>query len=103
MSVRRGPGGGATGGHAARPGSCRGAVGAGAALGVALGVAVAGGALEISSRLTGGGLKLEDFHFAWFVVAGVSLLSAVPFLRLPPDAGSDVSGHRARPGRLSDG
>jgi len=72
-------------------------------LSVALGVAVAGGALEISSRLTGGGLKLEDFHFAWFVVAGVSLLSAVPFLRLPPDAGSDVSGHRARPGRLSDG
>jgi hypothetical protein len=28
------------------------------------------------------------------VVAGVSLLSGLPFLRLPPDAGSDISGHR---------
>jgi len=64
-------------------------------LSIALGVALAGGTLEISARLTGGhGLGLEDFHIAWFVVAGVSLLSALPFLRLPPDAGSDVSGHR---------
>jgi MFS family permease len=64
-------------------------------LSVAFGVAVAGGTLELSSRLTGGGtLGLDDFHIAWFVVAGVSLLSALPFLRLPPDAGSDISGHR---------
>jgi hypothetical protein len=27
----------------------------------------------------------------------VALLSALPFLRLPPDAGSHVSGHRVRP------
>ena len=65
-------------------------------LSIALGVAVAGGALELSARLAGGGLTLEAFHFAWFVVAGVSLLSAIPFLKLPPDAGSDVSGHRAK-------
>jgi EmrB/QacA subfamily drug resistance transporter len=64
-------------------------------LSVAFGVAVAGGTLELSSRLTGGhALGLDDFHIAWFVVAGVSLLSALPFLRLPPDAGSDISGHR---------
>jgi EmrB/QacA subfamily drug resistance transporter len=64
-------------------------------LSVAFGVAVAGGVLELSSRLTGGTeLGLDDFHIAWFVVAGVSLLSALPFLRLPSDAGSDVSGHR---------
>jgi MFS family permease len=64
-------------------------------LSVAFGVAVAGGTLELSSRLTGGHeLGLDDFHIAWFVVAGVSLLSALPFLRLPPDAGSDISGHR---------
>jgi EmrB/QacA subfamily drug resistance transporter len=63
-------------------------------LAIAFGVAVAGGALELSSQLGGGELGLDDFHIAWFVVAGVSLLSALPFLRLPPDAGSDISGHR---------
>jgi predicted MFS family arabinose efflux permease len=63
-------------------------------LAIAFGVAVAGGVLELSSHITGGGLTLIDFHIAWFVVAGISLLSALPFLRLPPDAGSDVSGHR---------
>lgn len=63
-------------------------------LSVAFGVAVAGGALELSSKFTGGSLELINFHIAWFVVAGVSLLGAVPFLRLPADAGADVSGHR---------
>jgi EmrB/QacA subfamily drug resistance transporter len=63
-------------------------------LSVAFGVAVAGGVLEASSRLTGSELSLTDFHVAWFVVAGVSLISALPFLRLPRDAGADVSGHR---------
>ncbi len=58
-------------------------------------MAVAGGVLELSSRLTGSELSLVDFHIAWFVVAGVSLISAIPFLRLPKDAGADVSGHRA--------
>jgi hypothetical protein len=65
-------------------------------LSVAAGVAVAGGALEFASNLHGGELVLADFHIAWFVVAAVAVLSAIPFLRLPPDAGSDVSGHRAR-------
>lgn len=62
---------------------------------VAFGVAVAGGTLEFASRMTGGELDLEAFHIAWFVVAGVSLLSALAFWRLPPDAGNDVSGHKA--------
>ena len=66
-------------------------------LSIALGVAVAGGVLELSSSLTGGELGLDDFHYAWFVVAGVSLLSAIPFLRMPPDAGNDVSGHKVKP------
>ncbi|MGV3492109.1 MAG: MFS transporter [Devosia sp.] len=63
-------------------------------LAIALGVAVAGGALELSSQFTGSALSLADFHFAWLVVAGVSLLGVFAFLRLPPDAGSDVSGHK---------
>jgi EmrB/QacA subfamily drug resistance transporter len=64
-------------------------------LSVAFGVAVGGATLELSAQLRGAAeLGLHDFHVAWFVVAGVSLLSAIPFMRLPPDAGSDVSGHR---------
>lgn len=63
-------------------------------LSVAMGVAVAGGVLEFSSHITGGGLTLIDFHIAWYVVAIISLSSALPFLRLAPDAGADVSGHK---------
>ncbi len=66
-------------------------------LSVASGVAVAGGALELFSNMHGGELVLADFHLAWFVVAAVAVCSAIPFLRLPPDAGSDMSGHRVKP------
>jgi EmrB/QacA subfamily drug resistance transporter len=64
---------------------------------VALGVALAGGVLELSAGLSGDGLGLADFQIAWLVVAAVAALSAIPFLRLPPDAGSGISGHRAKP------
>jgi EmrB/QacA subfamily drug resistance transporter len=67
-------------------------------LSIAAGVAVAGGVIEFTSNtFHGGELTLGDFHTAWFVVAIISILSAVPFFRLPPDAGSDVSGHGVRP------
>ena len=65
-------------------------------LSVALGVAVAGGVLEFASRLHGGPPTLGDFHIAWFVVAGLGLISTIFFMRLPPDAGADVSGHKAK-------
>ena len=65
-------------------------------LSIAFGVALAGGVLEVSSGLGGGALRLEDFRIAWFVVAGVAMLSALPFLWLPPDAGSNVSGHKVK-------
>ncbi len=64
-------------------------------LSIAAGVAVAGTTLEFSSSLRGAELALVDFHVAWVVVAGLAMLSAILFLRLPPDAGSNVSGHRA--------
>jgi EmrB/QacA subfamily drug resistance transporter len=54
---------------------------------MAMGVAVAGGALDISSRLRGGELDLTDFHIAFFVVAAVSGLATISFLRLPANAG----------------
>lgn len=62
-------------------------------LSIALGVAVAGGILETSTHLHGGTLTLADFHIAFFIVAGISALAAVWFIRLPPAAGSAVSGH----------
>ena len=64
-------------------------------LSVAFGVAVAGAILEISTRLHGGELTLLDFQIAFFVVGGLSVLAGVVYIRLPADAGSNVSGHRA--------
>jgi EmrB/QacA subfamily drug resistance transporter len=64
---------------------------------VALGVAIAGGILEASTRLSGQPLDLGDFHVAWFIVAAIAAISALTFVRLPPDAGANISGHRAKP------
>ena len=63
-------------------------------LSVAFGVAVAGAILEISTRMHGGALTLLDFQIAFFVVGGLSVLAGVVYIRLPADAGSNVSGHR---------
>jgi len=70
-------------------------VAVGQQLSIAFGVAVAGGVLELSTRLHGGALTLQDFHIAFFVVGGLSALTAFIYFRLPADAGSNVSGHRA--------
>ena len=64
-------------------------------LSVAFGVAVAGGILELSTRLRGSELALIDFQIAFFVVGGLSALAGIIYWRLPPDAGSNVSGHTA--------
>lgn len=63
-------------------------------LSVALGVAVAGAIIEISSMLSGGELTLFDFQIAFFAVGGLSALAGLVFVRLPADAGNNVSGHR---------
>ncbi len=64
---------------------------------VALGVAVAGGILEASTVIRQSPLDLADFHTAWFIVAAIAAISCFTFLRLPPDAGANVSGHRIQP------
>jgi EmrB/QacA subfamily drug resistance transporter len=61
---------------------------------LATGVAVAGAVLDIAGRTSGGSLDLGDFHIAFFVVSGISLLATLVFLALPGDAGAEVSGHR---------
>jgi MFS family permease len=63
---------------------------------LATGVALAGGVLDLAGRTHGGGIELRDFHIAFFVVAVVAGLSTFTFHRLPPDAGTAVSGHRPR-------
>ncbi|MDT4886268.1 hypothetical protein FQZ97_1225980 [compost metagenome] len=65
-------------------------------LSIALGVAAAGAILEISPMLRGGELGLADFQIAFFVVGGISCLAALVYMRLPPDAGILVSGHRVK-------
>lgn len=65
----------------------------------ALGVVLATASLEASAALSGRGesaLAAADFSAA-FLVAGLVAAAAVPFFaRMPPDAGSDVSGRRPR-------
>lgn len=61
---------------------------------IALGVALAGGILEGMTMTTGGELGPDAFSIAFVVVGIVTAAAAIPFLRLPPDAGSSVSGHR---------
>jgi EmrB/QacA subfamily drug resistance transporter len=60
----------------------------------ALGVALGGGVLEASHMMRGGELALEDFHIAFYAVAAVCGISTVLFMRMPKNAGSQLSGHR---------
>jgi EmrB/QacA subfamily drug resistance transporter len=61
---------------------------------LATGVAVAGAILDIASSFHGGKIQLIDFHIAFFIVASISVVSTLTFLRLPSNAGEEVSGHR---------
>jgi predicted MFS family arabinose efflux permease len=58
---------------------------------IALGVALGGGMLEASTALRGGEILLQDFHFAFLVLAGVCLISTVMFWRLPRNAGHQLT------------
>jgi EmrB/QacA subfamily drug resistance transporter len=60
---------------------------------IAIGVALAGGIVEVATRMNGGVLDLSAFHTAFFAVAALTALAILPFLSLPPDAGNAVSGH----------
>lgn len=63
---------------------------------VALGVAVAGAVLETVLALSGRETLLPaDFTAAFLVVTVFMLAAALPFRRLDPQAGAEVSGHRA--------
>ena len=63
---------------------------------LALGVAFAAFILEAASVLSSSHLQLADFHLAFFIVAGFSLLAIGPLLGLDRNAGAAVSGHGRR-------
>ena len=64
---------------------------------LSLGVAVGALALHLTQTASGGaGLAPADFVPAFLTVGGMACLSALFFLPLPPDAGAEISGHRAR-------
>ena len=67
-------------------------------LSVSFGVSIGAFVLEWV-RFTRGDISIlaDDFPTAFLVVAGISMMSIVFFLRLPPGAGSEMSGHRRRP------
>lgn len=61
---------------------------------VAIGVAVGGGLLEGTTYFTGEPVGANTFTIAFIVVGSISAMSIIPFLRMPVDAGSSVSGQR---------
>jgi EmrB/QacA subfamily drug resistance transporter len=72
-------------------------------LSIAVGVAVAGGILETLTLIHQGPLRLMDFHIAFYIVAAISAISTLFFMRLPADAGNTVSGHGRRAKKLMEG
>jgi MFS family permease len=60
-------------------------------LSIALGVALGGGMLEASTALRGGELTLIDFHTAFIILAVVCLISTALFMRLPKNAGHQLT------------
>jgi EmrB/QacA subfamily drug resistance transporter len=69
-------------------------------LALGLGIAVGALALHLAMALHANRAhpSVADFHLAFGMLAALTLLGLVSFLRLPPTAGAEVSGHRRRGG-----
>jgi EmrB/QacA subfamily drug resistance transporter len=66
-----------------------------------MGIALGALTLRAASMLrgeTGSPLTLGDFHIAFWLAGGLTLVALIDVLRLRADAGATVSGHRATPG-----
>jgi MFS family permease len=64
---------------------------------LALGVAVAAAILETSIFIRGEALQVVDFHVAFYVIALMTVVATIPFIRMDKHAGALVSGHRVKP------
>ncbi|WP_035715127.1 MFS transporter [Azorhizobium doebereinerae] len=70
---------------------------------ISLGVALAGMVLEAMRSIRHETvLELADFTPAFLIVAGVSALSVFSFMRLPRDAGAELSGQKPKGSTLPD-
>ncbi|SMH57232.1 drug resistance transporter, EmrB/QacA subfamily [Azospirillum lipoferum] len=67
-------------------------------LSLSLGVAVGATALHLTTQWTGAALTASDFAPAFLTVGLMACASGLFFLRLPADAGAEISGHRLRQG-----
>ncbi len=66
-------------------------------LSLTFGVTIGTAALAVSTRLYGHEhLQVSDFSFAFIVVALLMMLAAPASMRMPADAGNEVSGHQSR-------
>ena len=71
---------------------------------MAMGVAIAGGVLDLSSTvLHGGEIQILDFHIAFFTVAIISAFAVLTFLRLPRNAGNQLTTYRPKRGLAEKG
>jgi hypothetical protein len=61
---------------------------------IGMGVAVGAALLHLITLRHGGPPSLADFHLVFALVAVLMLTGLPSFLRLPRNAGSEVSGHR---------
>jgi len=65
-------------------------------LALSMGVALGAFALEAASEFHGSPtIVAQDFGPAFWIVAGLASLSTFAFMRLPHDAGAEMSGHKA--------
>jgi len=68
---------------------------------LALGVALAAAILESSIYIRGEALDVVDFHLAFYIIAGLTVIATIPFVRMDRNAGALVSGHRLKVARSS--
>ncbi|MEJ2432148.1 MAG: MFS transporter [Pseudolabrys sp.] len=72
-------------------------------LAVSAGVALGATAVELTVHLKGGGpLQAADFRPAFLIVAAISALSVLVFVRLAPEAGAEMTERRPTPTEASD-
>ncbi|MDR3463157.1 MAG: MFS transporter, partial [Beijerinckiaceae bacterium] len=65
-------------------------------LSISVGVALGAGVVQALRDSHGGELRLSDFHWAFAVVASLSALSALSFMKLPANAGASL--YKRQPG-----
>jgi EmrB/QacA subfamily drug resistance transporter len=64
-------------------------------LSLSLGISVGAITLQLTMTKEGGGLELTDFHPAFLAIGLISMCSVIAFLRMPKNAGEEMSGRKS--------